>query len=99
MRDKSEKNEKMLRAILEHFLEDGAAATREDIAKRCGVSPTTVGKWLGECGGVPNGCKLEMRSRRGGGGGPGKEHFYPRIHTLRQVIIEERQEAASLRAG
>ena len=86
-----EKQQKMREAILDHFLETGTSSTREDIAELCGVTPSTVGSWLKESGGVPLGCSYELRSRRGGGGGKGKEHFYPRIGTLREKILEERK--------
>jgi hypothetical protein len=86
----SENETKMAEAVLRHFIETGRASSREDIAASCGVSPSTVGKWLKECHGLPNGCSYELRSRRGGGGGPGKEFFYPRIGALREIILEER---------
>ena len=92
MQHNDEKDQLMAEAILEHFIETGSASTREDIAKRCGKTAATVSKWLRDNRGAPGGCRLEMRSRRGGGGGPGKEHFYPKIHVLRQVILGERAE-------
>lgn len=95
----NEKMDLMTQAVLDRYIETGKASCREDIAAACGVSASTVGKWLGECGGVPNGCSYELRSRRGGGGGKGKEHFYPRIQLLRAVIIEKAQELASVAAG
>jgi hypothetical protein len=84
-------DQRITAAVLRRFLETGKASTREHIADVCGVSASTVGKWLQTCAGVPRGCSYELRSRRGGGGGPGKEHFYPRIHELRDVILRGRE--------
>lgn len=81
----------MTQAVLNRYIETGRASTREDIAEACDVSASTVGKWLKECGGVPNECSYELRSRRGGGGGKGKEHFYPRIQLLREVVLRQRE--------
>lgn len=81
----------MGKAVLDHFLETGASSSRDDIAAKCGVSASTVGKWLKGCGQVPYGCSYELRSRRGGGGGAAKEHFFPRTHMLRDILLRERK--------
>ena len=94
MRYNGENEQMMAEAILEHYLETGGPCTREDIAKACGKTAATVGKWLRDLRTMrlraPGGCRLEIRSRRGGGGGPGKEYFFPHLDTLRQVILEDR---------
>jgi len=88
--DRRVPEQRVTRAVLEHFLATGKSSTREDIASVCGVSVSTVGKWLKMCGGLPRGCSYELRARRGGGGGAAKEHYYPRIHVLREEILRDR---------